>query len=178
MKKIMDSLNAPSSIGLFNISRRQSLKHASHEKSPRRSDQARSVVTSGSSEKSSSDGSGHRSGSGGSRGGDYRDSGNTSNGRSDAGHSPSDEKVSSIAFYLYVYLPFFSLSGLVSFGISMSIGKNLISGSAVAPCSFEHTFSYLGSSEVVVGRSSTSICSTATKSAPYRRHFPRLPGMI
>ena len=178
MKKILDSLNAPSSIGLFNVSRRQSLKRASHEKSPRRSDQGRSVVTSDSSEKSGSDGSGHRSGSGGSQGGDYRGSGATSNGRSDAGHSPSDEKVSSVAFYLYLYLPFFSLSGLVNFGISMSIGKNLISGSAVALCSFEHTFSYPGSSEVVVGRSSTSICLTATKSAPCRRHFLRPPGMI
>ncbi len=178
MKKILDSLNAPSSIGLFNVSRRQSLKHASHENSPRRSDQARSVVTRDSSEKSSSDGSGHRSGSGGSKGGDYRDSGNTSNGRSDAGHSPPDEKVCSVAFCLYLYLPFFSLSGLVSFGISMSIGKNHISGSAVAPCSFEHTFSYPGSSEAVVGRLSTSICLTATKSAPCLRHFPRLLGMI
>lgn len=158
MKKFLDSFNTSSSIGLFNVSRRQSLKHASHEKSPRRSDQDHSIVTRNSSEKSSSDSPGHRSGSGGSKGGDYRGSGSTSNGRSDAGHGPSDEKVSSITSYLYLYLPFTSLSGLVTFGISMSIGKNLISGSAVAPCSFERTFNYLGSSEVVVGRSSTSIC--------------------
>jgi hypothetical protein len=114
----------------------------------------------------------------GSKGGNYRGSGNTSNGRSDASHGPTDEKVSSATFYLHLYLPFFSLSGLVTFGISTSTGKNLISGSAVAPCSFEHTFNYPGSSEVVVGRSSTSICSTATKSVPYLRHFIRLPGMI
>jgi len=176
VKKILDSLNAPSSIGLFNVSRRQSLKHASHEKSPRRSEQSHSVVTKDSSEGSSSNSSGHRSGSGGSKGGDYRGS-SASNGRSDTSHGPTDEKVSSITFYSHLYLPFSSLSGLVTFGTSTSTGKNLISGSAVAPYSFEHTFNYPGSSEVVVGRSSTSICSTATKSAPYLRHFTRLPGM-
>jgi hypothetical protein len=176
VKKILDSLNPSSSIGLFNVSRRQSLKHSSREKSPRRSGQAHSVVTKDNSEKSSPNSSGHRSGSDGSKGGDHRGS-STSNGRSDTSHGPTDEKVSSATFYLHLYLPFFSLSGLVTSGISTSTGKNHISGFAVAPCSFEHTSNYPGSSEVVVERSSTSICSTATKSVPYQRHFTRLPGM-
>jgi len=103
VKKIMDSLNASSSIGLFNVSRRQSLKQASRGKSPRRSEQTHSVVTRDSSEKAGSHSSGHHSGSGGSgkggKGGDYGGSRSTSNGRSDAGHDPTGEKVSSVTFY-------------------------------------------------------------------------------
>ena len=156
VKKFLDSLNAPSSIGLFNISRRQSLKHASREKSPRRSERAHSVATGGGSEKASSRSSDHRSGSGGSgQGGDYE---GTSNSRSDTGRGPTEEKVFSFAFDLILYLLFSSLSGLVTFGISTSTGKNLMSGSVVAPCSFAHTLNCLGLSEVVVGRLSTSIC--------------------
>lgn len=98
MKKIMDSLNTSSGIGLFNINRRQSLKHASHEKSPRKSERAHSVATEEGSEKASSRGSDHRSGSGGSgKSGDYE---GTSNSRSDTGHGPTEEKVFSATFYL------------------------------------------------------------------------------
>lgn len=96
VKKFLDSLNASSSIGLFNVSRRQSLKHASHEKSPRKSERAHTVTIGEGSEKASSRGSDHRSGSSGSgKGGDYE---GTSNSRSDAGHGPTEEKVFSIIF--------------------------------------------------------------------------------
>jgi hypothetical protein len=105
VKKILESLNTSSSIGLFNVNRRQSLKHASREKSPRGSEPAHSVVTEEGSEKASSRGSDHRSGGSGSgKNSNHRGSGSTSNGRADTGHSPTDEKVYFVAFCSFLYL--------------------------------------------------------------------------